>query len=821
MKNLKKKKKIEVFKKKKINTNGNSNIPQVLETSGVLELPMKGIIDNKFVLMSDNTLRIIITVSPLNTDYFDLDDLNAVKDRIVAALSAVKSRVGIYIQKEKMNLDAHIEKMENHRNNLDNLWQESIQSLNIKNIKDSAKNINNVDRFYVVLESDNKNNIIGKSDLEEKYRVFSENFEEAGLFCQQLYKKKILKLFYKRCNPLMSNELDLKEDAEIKDILPNTALIHKEGDILEIEDVQLKHICFKKFRKKVEEFSWLKDLLRIDDSIFIGITLNPKEGDIISQLDKTMSRNVGSTTKKKKFSEEKETETQIEGIEEMFEQISGSNMLIYDVNITVSIQGFDKQSLDDTYRRVLGIINGYRYDVIKLARKGFMPFFATLPLLVKNNITQYYTYNLTIDDVAATLPFSSNEYVDEDGVVYGKNLDSKSLFILNRKNKRYHNPHLAIVADSGSGKTFAIGTIVYRELPYMDYTIIIDVVGVYKKMFPFAQNLAISPHSNITLNPFFIRGLKERKLNVNKGNDDADQKAPITSKILDLIPFFKWIMPEMSPYQISILDDLLRKTYAKKKIDDDNIPENLEFPIFSDFNEILCNDIENTNEGKAKEEKEYIRDVIAPFVTGSMSKVFNGQTNFEYKMCTILDLSKLNKQIQPAAYDLLLNDLWSFGIKDGTNEVGNPPSKSIIIDENHELARKENPQTLDFEATKLQKQGRKYEMFVTTATQGLSDYLVIEKYGQAILDNSYFKFFMRLGETDHKVAKELYGFTEKEMKLLKASSNIQTQTKGKGIFSVGGYKIPIQTFAYPSELKYLNKNDYDELIKKGIINEEE
>lgn len=818
--------KTEPKKKNKTNLKSNNN-PEALESSGVLELPIKDFINNKFILMDDDTLRIVFAVSPLNTDYFDDDDLNSVKDKIIAALSAVNSsnsRVGIYIQKEKLNLDAHIENMEKHKKTLDNMWQDSIQGLNIKNIKSSAKKINNVDRFYVALESENKNHTIAESELEEKYQVFSSNFEDAGLYCQPLYKKEFLKLLYKRCNPLISTEIELKEDAEIKDVIPKTALIHKEGDLIEIEDALFKHISFEKFRKTVDEFSWLKKVLRLDDSIFIGITLNPKENNIISKLDKTMSRNVGSNTKRKKFSEEKATNTQIEGIEEMFDQISDSNMIIYDVNITVSIQGFDKQSLDNTYRKLLGVINGYRYEVIKLTRKEFMPFFATLPLLVKNNITQYYTYNLTIDDVASTLPFSSNEYIDENGVVYGQNLDSRSLFILDRKNKRYHNPHLAIIADSGSGKTFAIATIVYRELPYMDYTIIIDIVGVYKKMFPFAENYAFGPHSNIILNPFFIRGLKERKTNIhNEEHEEDDNKAPITSKTLDLISFFTWILSDMesNKSKVSIIDDLIRRTYEKKNISDEYIPENLEFPTFSDFYEILCEDIEKATSPKAREIREEIKDEIKPYVIGSMKNVFNGQTNFDYKMGTILDLSKLNKQIQPAAYDLLLNDLWSFGIKDGTNDVGDPPTKSIIIDENHELARKENPQTLDFEATKLQKQGRKYNMFITTATQGLSDYLVIEKYGQAILDNSYFKFFMRLGETDHKVAKELYGFTKKEMKILKASANNKTKTKGKGIFSVGGYKTPIQTFAYPNELKHLNKHEYEEQVRKGIIKEEE
>lgn len=797
-----------------------SNNAKYLQSQGVLEIPVVDIENSKYLLMKDGTYRIILNVTPINTDYFDDEDLSLVKDKIVAALAAVKSRIGIYIQKEKMNIDKNIDRMEKHKETLDDVWKDNIQAHNIANLKNSAKEINNIDRFYVVLESQSKKEATAKSELDENFRVFSKHFDDIGQSCRQLYKREILQVLYKRLNPIQSEEIEVKDDWGIEDILPQTALLHKEGDIIEIESVLLKHICFSKFRKTVDEYSWLKDALRMDDSIFIGITLNPKEGNVMSKLDKSMRKNVGSTTNKKKFSEEKATEKQISGIEEMFEQISSSNSIIYDVNITICIQALDIQDLEDKYRNLLGIINGYRYEAMRLVRKEFDPFFATLPILVSNNITKHYTYNLTIDDVASLLPFSSNEFIEEDGMVFGRNIDSRSLFILNRRNKKYHNPHLAIIADSGSGKTFAIGTFVKRELPYMDYTIIIDVVGDFKKMFPYAKSYSISPHSDMVINPFHIRSLKERMENCLNEGEEGEFSAPVTSKILDLIVFFKWIMPDMTPLHNSIFDDLLRKTYEKKEIRDNHIPDVLVFPTFDDFEEVLLNEIANPTNEDAKKQREYIYDVLKPYIRGSSSKMFNGQTNFDYEPFTVLDLSKLNKLIQPAIYDLLLNDLWNFGIKDGSNATGNPPSKSVYLDENHELARKENPQTLDFEATKLMKQGRKYNFIITTATQGLSDYLVIEKYGQAILDNSYFKFFMRLGETDYKIAKELYAFTDREMKILKGSQRNQKSTKGKGIFSVGGYKIPIQTFAYPSELKYISPNDYNELIQDGVIKDE-
>ena len=784
-----------------------------LESEGIFPSPVDSFVDDIYVRMSDETYRIVMIVSPINTDYMGDDELDTVKSKIIAGISAIKNRIGVYIQKEDLNVERNIENMKKFKEALDSTWKDIIQSYNIENIQESAKEIKNIDRFYVCFESTNKKFEAAKSELDEYCRVFSDSLDEIEMTCTVLKKAEILQLLYKRFNPFTSMDIDYKNEWELEDVLPGTAVLRKDGRIIEIERVLTNHICLKKYRSEVDEYSWLSKILRVDDTINIGITLNPKEGDLLSKIDKTMQRNKEDSTQKKKFTEEKKTEKQIQGIEDMYDNITDGNLMIYDVNITISIQGRNEQELEDKCRKINGIIGGYRYKKLDLIRKEFDPFLATIPLLINNKITREYTYNLTSDDVAALLPFSSNEYIEADGTVYGKNLDSRTLFILNRRNKNYDNPHLAVVAYSGAGKTYGLGTIIMRELPYMDYTIVIDVVGNYKKMFDFAKCYVISPQGGVILNPFHIRNLKERM-----SNQDEDSKevncAIITMRTLELVTFFKWIDKKMTDLRESIFEELIRETYYSKGFTDEAYPDDLIFPTLSDFDLILEKKINETQSEEIKNNLVYIREIMKSYIVGSASNMFNGQTNYEYEEFTIIDLSMLSKTIQPAVYDLLLGDLWSWGIKDGSNEVGNPPLKSIYIDEAHELARPEVPQTLDFIATKLLKQGRKFGFIVTTATQEMTDYLTIPKYGQAILNNSYFKLFMKLGENDQKIVQELYHLSDKEMKILTGPPVKNKMNKGKGIFSIGGYKVPMKTFAYKSEMKLIDPVGYAKIYKE-------
>ena len=119
---------------------------------------------------------------------------------------------------------------------------------------------------------------------------------------------------------------------------------------------------------------------------------------------------------------------------------------------------------------------------------------------------------------------------------------------------------------------------------------------------------------------------------------------------------------------------------------------------------------------------------------------------------------------------------------------------------------------MEFISTKLAKQGRGFGVRLVTATQNIPDFLSVEKYGQAILDNSFFKLFMRMGPSDIPVIQELFHFTESELSILKGSIVQRGRgVKGKGLFLIGGaHKIAIQTIASRTELEIIDPKQFSE-----------
>ena len=262
----------------------------------------------------------------------------------------------------------------------------------------------------------------------------------------------------------------------------------------------------------------------------------------------------------------------------------------------------------------------------------------------------------------------------------------------------------------------------------------------------------------------------------------------------------------MTKYDESILEDDIRETYATCGLNVESTELPTEFCIMSDLIEIMDKKSKGEIEELERERRSYLRACIKPYALGTYSKIFNGQSNWDIQPFTVLDISNVPDIVKKPLYDILLKDVWQFCKKDGTLR---PTLKNIVVDECHEFADPNNPQTLQFLSTKIIKQGRGFGVRAVTATQNLPDLLSIERYGQAVIDNSYFKLFMRLGETDIPVAKNLYNLSPAEMKYI--SANKKTGNKGKGIFFVGSQRVAIQSKASKDELKIVDPVQFEEI----------
>lgn len=768
------------------------------------KLPIKDAIDD--VIIGENgAYKCCMRITPINGSLATDEHLGEIAEAVQGALNTFEGRQAIHIISERIDVERNIKNIEERQRELDDEFKINILNSAKNFLKERGSSSKTIWNFYYVIEVKEKNIELAKPRLEDAYNSIKNELESQEMYVDRLSSKKYKQLIYEKLNPEGSQLQPIQENWDLINLYPENAVREKDGKHIQLENKYYRFLAINDYPKTVNKYRWLKKLYTLKGDINITITLNPKrKGSIIKELDKAYQEAEVKEMRAKDVSNKTAFEGEKDSALKLVESISSDNVSLFDVSIMIALGADTKDELKTLVSLAKSRIAGDRMQCVEIMRKDFEPVYLMLPMLADNKITQNYAWNLTSEDIGSIIPFDSSEFMESKGVWVGNNETSGGLVIVDYRNKIYNNSHLCIMADTGSGKTFFLRLDAMRNIPYTDYTIIFDIKGDIT--FPFGKRYSFSVNSGIIVNPFHISNTVIDSENVSEAGK-KDVGLSLTQKIMDLIVFFKWIVPEMTKYDESILEDDIRKNYERfcnLTFESMELPE--KFCTMENLMTIMDEAIEKADNELEKERRNYLRACIKPYATGTYSKIFNGQSNWNIDNFTVLDISNVPEIVQKPLYDILLKDVWRFCKKDGTL---NPPTKNVYVDECHEFADPNNPQTLQFLSTKMVKQGRGFGVRLVTATQNLPDLLSIPRYGQAIIDNSYFKLFMRLGESDLPVATKLYNLSPAEVKYI--SSNKRTGNKGKGIFFIGSQRVVIQSKASKDELKIVDPIQYEEL----------
>lgn len=790
-------------KKSKKSKNNKTNIDNV----NSFKLPIEDVKDNVVIGSSKNTYKTVMRVTPINGELSTFEQLEAIAEALEGALCSFQGRQAIYIMSERVDISRNIDNIEKRKMELTDEFKIELLDNQANYLKSRANKAKSVLNFYYAIEVNEKNKGLAETVLEDSYISIKRELESEDMFVERLSEREIKTIIYEKLNPEASLQEPLQDDWSLVNLYPENAVICKDGQHIELGNSVYRFLAINKYPKQVDYFRWLKKLYKIKGDINITITLEPKnKGTIIKDLSKAYDEAEGKELSSKDNAAKKRYNQEKESADRLIENIGSDNVALFDTSIMLSIGASNKEELNTLFNTVRSTIGASYLQATEIKRKEFEPIYNMLPILADTRINKNYIWNMTSSDVASIIPFDSSEFMESKGTVIGDNETSGGLVIVNYRNKIYNNCHMCIIADSGSGKTFFIKEDAMRNIPYTDFTIMFDVKG--DLIFPFGKRYTFSATSGIVVNPFHIRNAKiDSENDKEQGKDDIG--VFLSQKIMELIVFFRWMIPDMTPFDESLLEEDIRECYEKYcglTFESKVLPK--EYCTMENLSELMENKIKNPNSDMEKDRRTYLRSCIRPYAIGTYSKIFNGQTNWDFNEFTVFDISNIPEAVQRLLYDILLKDTWQFCKKDGTI---NPTLKNVYIDEVHEFADPNNPQTLMFASTKLVKQGRGFGVRLVTATQNLPDLLSIPRYGQAIIDNSYFKLFMRLGESDLPVAKKLYNFSPNEIKFI--SSNKKTGNKGRGIFIVGSQRVAIQTRASKEELEILDPKQYEEIYR--------
>jgi hypothetical protein len=764
-------------------------------------LPIESISD--LIETKDGVYKIVLKVSPVNGELLSDESLEIICETIQRALASFDRRIGIYIQSEGVNIETNISNIEKFKLELNSEIKLILLEEQKKHIQSMAGRSRNVLNFYTVFEVKDTNFNSAQELLNDAYQSFKAELEAQDIYVDQLFEKDIKALLYARMNPESSQLEPYREDWGIENILPENAKIFKDGRHIEIENRIYRFYSIVKYPATVERYRWLRRVFNTKGDINIAIILTPKnKATIMKELSKAVNElGAKALDARKNESLRQKYQAEKDSAVKMIAELGSDNISLYDTNITIGISASDIKELGNLSNLLRSKISSTYCQATELKYKGYEPFITTLPILAENKITKNYVWNLTTKDVASLISYDSSELMEPKGIFIGENVVSGGLVIIDTYNKIYNNPHECIIADSGSGKSFRIKTDAIRHVPYRDYIIMFDLEGEF--YYPWGKRYKFSPTSGTVSNPFHIRNTVVDSDDF--GEDCTDIGTYLSTKIMDCIMFFKWILPGLRPLEEALLEEDIRDCYEKKGINFKSkvLPDT--FPTLDTLSDVMKSKIKNSKtSAKAREAREDMLSSLKPYISGAYKYMFNGQTNWDYDFFTVFDISGLPEAVTQPLYDILLKDTWQFCKTDRIK------TKRVYVDEAHQFADPANPQTLKFLSNSI-KRGRKYGISFVTATQNLPDFLSIERYGQAIIDNSYFKLFFRMGETDIPVIKKLYNFSDQELSILRGSSSKRSGAKGKGIFIAGSQRLVIQVRASKYELEIVDPIQYEEI----------
>jgi conjugal transfer ATP-binding protein TraC len=342
----------------------------------------------------------------------------------------------------------------------------------------------------------------------------------------------------------------------------------------------------------------------------------------------------------------------------------------------------------------------------------------------KNQLDQ--KRNLDSSSAALTFPFVSSELVQETGILYGVNYSNNSLVIIDRFS--LNNANSIIFAQSGSGKSYTAKVEILRQLMQGTKVIVIDPEREYKRLAQSVNGsyIKLSTKSKEKINPFDF------------SHNTIDGENGLSEQIQDLTEIIALMVGELSEEERAVVDKALIETYKQFgfTLRKSNNKKKLKFPKLIDFYKTL-----------KKLKKKNLCNRLERFVKGSLSSIFDSQTNIELdNRLIVIDIKDLNESIRPIMMLVVANFV--------NSQVKEKPQKRIlVIDEGWLLLQHEESARF---VSGLVRRARKYFLGVTIISQQANDFLS-QEYGRAIASQSSLRFLMKQDTTTiKKVAEEFH-----------------------------------------------------------------
>ena len=469
----------------------------------------------------------------------------------------------------------------------------------------------------------------------------------------------------------------------------------------------------------------------------------------------------------RKLSDATELDTQKENFQQLMYDIKNGDEKIKEVALTLIITGTKKER-ENIFRDLKIITDRYqiKLDIPKLRQ---MECFQTFDLTTKS-LNDYSIYLPTLT-LAAGFPFTKTYFNDSTGYMLGIDLHTSlpiffDPFVTNNE-RPSHN--LAVVASTGSGKSFTVKKMIINEFARGTKIFIIDAENEYKNLVlkNGGEYIDLYSRKGGMINPLQIRYIPSDD---NKELKETD--CPLAKHLGFLEAFFKTAFEDITEKELIMLLAVVESLYNKKGIYKNTSINTLEtlkpedYPIFSELYEYLPEYKKSLDSEEKRKLIVQLEIILSRFLTGTDAYLFDGYTDIDLSNDLIsFNLQELlysgnQRLINTQTLNLLTylnNSIVSNKIKN--EKLGNKHKHiSIIVDEFHLFIDEKNNEVIK-NFGQLARRVRKYFANMIVCTQSIKDFIGnagVLRHATAIFNNCQYTMVGILKEDDLKAYLTLF-----------------------------------------------------------------
>lgn len=619
----------------------------------------------------------------------------------------------------------------------------------------------------------------------------------------------MMQIFAKKKNTA-TGYVELKETSDLNEHILNIITpsgIDYDNTHANIGENVGKIYCISRYPAENIKYGWLAALCQLEGTI-TSIEFRRTDADnLIDVYNKKIAQLKGDRTTAKVESDKQLIDKAIKDLEGLIQKIAVQKEPVGYVNIMLYIRHTDGRMLEDRIKRVSGAVAVAQCKLLNLKYKQLQAMKCMAPYgIPSQQVARMGERNMPISTFLGGFPMANAGINDPGGYWLGRTSRTNRVVILNqwiRSNDRV-NSNWFISGLPGSGKSTAIKKIQTCEYSFGTKIITLDPEEEYVDLaaHPDINGDVIDCAGGSTgrINPLQVRyspRITEDDLNDGEKLNDYmvyDEEMGISDLALhiqNLRVFFKLYFGAES-FDAGIktaLEECIIEVYR-----DFHITWDTEIAFLQPEDYPVIRDLYNKVEEKSKKPDlsqykqsvyDRLKDLLYSIAYGADQFIWNGPTTInpqsDFIVLNCSKLLELDENVKRAQFFNLTSWAW--------HEMSKDRSQKVIfgIDEGYLFVDPDYPDLMKF-VRNVSKRDRKYEaglMFITHSAVDVLD-PAVKRFGQAIIDNSCYRFIMGTDGKNLQETVDLFNLTEGEQTILASKS------RGVGILFAGSVRLDMR-----------------------------